>query len=185
MPERYARCDAALYVRFGRAHGSLPATLAVIRETEPEAEVSHSEKAAEKSPEERRKSRLAQIAFPVGVVLFVVGVAFRLPFPAKLAVFLCSYLLVGGEVVWRAVKNIIRGEVFDENFLMSVATIGAYLLGKQGVAGKGRAGLARRQSVRGRRRHPVALLHRRPAIGGRSRFRVRRRRRGDRRFSRS
>ena len=38
------------------------------------------------------------------------------------------YLVIGGDVLWRAVRNISRGQVFDENFLMAVATIGAILL---------------------------------------------------------
>ena len=42
----------------------------------------------------------------------------------KPAVFLISYLIVGGDIVMRAMGNITKGEVFDENFLMSVATIG-------------------------------------------------------------
>ncbi len=47
-----------------------------------------------------------------------------------------SYVLIGGEVVLRALKNIGRGQVFDENFLMSIATIGAFAIGQypEGVA---------------------------------------------------
>ncbi|MBP3916064.1 heavy metal translocating P-type ATPase, partial [Clostridium sp.] len=41
-----------------------------------------------------------------------------------------SYLIIGGEVILSAIKNIIRGEVFDENFLMSIATIGAFFIGE-------------------------------------------------------
>ena len=39
--------------------------------------------------------------------------------------FLTAYLVSGGDVLWRAVRNIFRGHVFDENFLMSLATVGA------------------------------------------------------------
>ena len=39
--------------------------------------------------------------------------------------FLISYILIGYEVIWKAIKNILRGEIFDENFLMGIATIGA------------------------------------------------------------
>ena len=46
------------------------------------------------------------------------------------AMFAVSYLVVGGDVVIRAVKNIARGQVFDENFLMGIATIGAFCIGK-------------------------------------------------------
>ncbi|MDR2203715.1 MAG: cadmium-translocating P-type ATPase [Nitrososphaerota archaeon] len=47
-----------------------------------------------------------------------------------LAVFIASYLMLGGEIVLRALKNITRGKIFDENFLMSIATIGAFIIGK-------------------------------------------------------
>lgn len=47
-----------------------------------------------------------------------------------LAIYAVSYLLLGGEIVLRALKNIARGRVFDENFLMSVATIGAFAIGE-------------------------------------------------------
>lgn len=40
------------------------------------------------------------------------------------------YLIIGYDILWSAVKNILRGEVFDENFLMSVATVGAMILGE-------------------------------------------------------
>lgn len=43
--------------------------------------------------------------------------------------FLVAYILIGYEVIWKALKNIMRGEIFDENFLMSVATIGAFAIG--------------------------------------------------------
>lgn len=46
-----------------------------------------------------------------------------------LGIFIGAYLLLGGEVVLNALKNIARGKVFDENFLMSVATLGAFTIG--------------------------------------------------------
>ena len=54
----------------------------------------------------------------------------------QIALFIISYIIVGGDVVKRAVKNIFKGQVFDENFLMSIATIGAFLIGEypEGVA---------------------------------------------------
>lgn len=53
-------------------------------------------------------------------------------FPA----FLIAYLIIGGDIVWKAIRNISKGQVFDENFLMSVATIGAFCLREyaEGVA---------------------------------------------------
>lgn len=48
----------------------------------------------------------------------------------RLLLFLVPYLLAGGDVLWRAVRNILRGQVFDENFLMVLATIGAFCIGE-------------------------------------------------------
>lgn len=48
----------------------------------------------------------------------------------ELALFIISYIIVGGDVVLMAFRNIIRGNVFDENFLMSLATIGAFFVGE-------------------------------------------------------
>ncbi|AGA68594.1 heavy metal-translocating P-type ATPase, Cd/Co/Hg/Pb/Zn-transporting [Desulfitobacterium dichloroeliminans LMG P-21439] len=57
-------------------------------------------------------------------------------FGLSLTLFIASYILIGGDVVLRAGRNILRGSVFDENFLMSIATIGAFAIGEypEGVA---------------------------------------------------
>jgi len=54
----------------------------------------------------------------------------------ELALFLASYLIAGGDVLFKAVRNIVKGNIFDENFLMGIATIGAFLIGEypEGVA---------------------------------------------------
>jgi Cd2+/Zn2+-exporting ATPase len=76
------------------------------------------------------------IIFGIGTALFIVGLVFSFPFIAELIVFLSGYLLIGGEVLLRAAKNILKGQVFDENFLMTIATIGAFAIGEfpEGVA---------------------------------------------------
>ena len=48
---------------------------------------------------------------------------------AKLCAYLVPYFIIGWDVLWRAVRNIINGQLFDEHFLMSIATIGAFILG--------------------------------------------------------
>nr|WP_328804626.1 heavy metal translocating P-type ATPase [Paenibacillus apii] len=55
---------------------------------------------------------------------------------SELGLFLLAYLAAGGNVVWQAARNIVRGQVFDENFLMALATIGAFAIGQypEGVA---------------------------------------------------
>ncbi|MDU2064754.1 MAG: heavy metal translocating P-type ATPase [Sporomusaceae bacterium] len=47
----------------------------------------------------------------------------------NLAMFLLAYLIIGGDVVLKALKNIMRGDIFDENFLMFIATVGAFAIG--------------------------------------------------------
>jgi Cd2+/Zn2+-exporting ATPase len=83
-----------------------------------------------------RRRRIEKIMMGAGAALFVTGMALKPGQWAALAVFLAAYLLIGGEVLLRAVKNISQGQVFDENFLMSVATIGAFAIGEypEGVA---------------------------------------------------
>jgi len=78
--------------------------------------------------EGNNKNRI--IRFSVGVVFFIIALIFKLEYFVEFALFFISYLLIGGEVLIVAVKNILRGEVFDENFLMSLATVGAFSIGQ-------------------------------------------------------
>jgi Cd2+/Zn2+-exporting ATPase len=80
------------------------------------------------------KNELIKIG--VGAVLFAIALIFEFSFWTEFSLFLVSYLLVGGDILLRAVRNISRGQVFDENFLMSVATIGAFAIRQfpEGVA---------------------------------------------------
>lgn len=81
------------------------------------------------------KKHLRQIIY--GGIIFIGAVIFQTNIEwLQLALFLLSYIIVGGDVVLRAVKNIFRGQVFDENFLMSIASIGAFFIGEfpEGVA---------------------------------------------------
>lgn len=68
--------------------------------------------------------------------LLLAAVAMPVSDTLKVLLFLLSYVLVGGEIVLRAVRNLVRGQVFDENFLMAIATIGAFIIGEyaEGVA---------------------------------------------------
>ncbi len=108
----------------------------MIKEMEPDVEISYTGKAAQETPDAIKKHRLRQIGLITGAVLFVIGMVSPFSQPVEFVLFLISYLLVGGEVVLRAVKNIAKGQVFDENFLMSVATVGAFAIGDfaEGVA---------------------------------------------------
>ena len=63
----------------------------------------------------------------------LLAVAALLPFEdpwSSLAAHLVPYIVVGGKVVWKAVRQLFFGRVFDENLLMTIATVGAFLLGE-------------------------------------------------------
>ncbi|TDA70544.1 MAG: cadmium-translocating P-type ATPase [Clostridia bacterium] len=81
--------------------------------------------------EEGREEKRAPYAIVVAGLLLAVGFIFHPPLHhtpyswAEYVVLLTAYLLVGGPVIWTAIRNLARGQVFDENFLMTVATMGA------------------------------------------------------------
>lgn len=54
----------------------------------------------------------------------------KVSLPVELAFLIVAYVILGGDVVWQAVKNISRGQIFDEHFLMSLSTIGAFAIGE-------------------------------------------------------
>ena len=64
----------------------------------------------------------------IGTILYLIAVIGDFQGTLGLILFGASYLLIGGEVVLTAIKNIAKGQVFDENFLMTVATIGAFTI---------------------------------------------------------
>ena len=66
----------------------------------------------------------------LGIVLYAAAMIFKDSMSQVAILFILSYVLVGGKVVLTALKNIRRGQIFDENFLMSVATLGAIAIGE-------------------------------------------------------
>lgn len=77
-----------------------------------------------------KKQKRMLIRILASGVLFVGAVLLPLSGWAELAVFLVPYAVIGWDVLWRAVRNIAHGQVFDENFLMALATIGALAIGE-------------------------------------------------------
>ena len=82
----------------------------------------------------KQKKRLYRIV--ISLVLFVILLVLnrvtdfeKLPEVIKFAIYLVPYLIVGYDVIIKAGKNIINGQVFDENFLMMIATFAAFGLG--------------------------------------------------------
>ena len=83
-----------------------------------------------------RKQKHLLTRIIVAAVLFFTGSLLHLPESIEMGVFLSCYVVIGWDIVWKAVTNILHGQVFDENFLMTIATIGALILGEhsEGVA---------------------------------------------------
>ena len=100
------------------------------KQLEATAPVKKDEKAAVYNDEDKKRT----IRLAVGAVVYAIGMALtvfaKLPTLAELAFLIVAYVILGWDVVWQAVKNITRGQVFDEHFLMSVSTIGAFAIGE-------------------------------------------------------
>ncbi len=92
----------------------------------------------------KEKKRLIRILIALGALLIAWFVPFGNIFNlsesnagnVELMAFLIAYLIAGGDVIREAAENILHGQVFDENFLMAVATVGAFIVGEypEGVA---------------------------------------------------
>ncbi|AHJ12282.1 heavy metal translocating P-type ATPase [Sulfurospirillum multivorans] len=76
------------------------------------------------------------VTFCIGAVLFVSAIVMDESNPLMFWTYLISFFLVGGEILYMAVTNLFKGHVFDENFLMGLATVGAFSIGEypEGVA---------------------------------------------------
>lgn len=83
-----------------------------------------------------RKQKRLLTRIIVAAVLFLAGNLVPLPEWAEMGIFLICYAVAGWDIVWKAITNILHGQVFDENFLMTIATAGSLILGEhsEGVA---------------------------------------------------
>ena len=74
----------------------------------------------------------------IGAAVFALGIFWgdAQSVPVGLGIYIVAYLILGYDVVLSAVRNIVKGRVFDENFLMSLSSIGAFFIGEhpEGVA---------------------------------------------------
>ena len=84
-----------------------------------------------------KKSRKGCIMKKKGIKIIIALVLFLIALTIKFenewvnnTIYIMSYIIVGLEIVRKALRNITRGKVFDENFLMTVATIGAFGIGE-------------------------------------------------------
>lgn len=68
----------------------------------------------------KNKQKLTKII--ISIIIYIISLVINKNYISEI-LFLISYIIVGFEILKKAFKNIIRGKIFDENFLMSVATI--------------------------------------------------------------
>ena len=76
-----------------------------------------------------RKQKKMLLRIAVSAVLLVAAVLIPYEGPWRFLLFLPAYFVIGWDVLWRAICNIAHGQVFDENFLMALATVGAFCTG--------------------------------------------------------
>lgn len=86
-----------------------------------------------------KKQKKMLLRIIISAVVWAAGLVISHLFPAEdrfgvmgivqLVIFTAAYLTIGWDIVWKAIRNIVHGQVFDENFLMSIASIGAMVIG--------------------------------------------------------
>ncbi len=119
----------------------LPAMTALVHSVEPEVEIipyrrlSPGAAAIQAAQTDMKREMFQNIALIVlGALLLIGGTGLHnagiLSEKLYPLVMLAGYAVCGGEVLWQAFQNLCRGQIFDENFLMSIATIGAFFIGE-------------------------------------------------------
>jgi Zn2+/Cd2+-exporting ATPase len=100
----------------------------VILLIEPEAKIIEINRSS--TPEKTMPSNLNKdnLFLCIGTVLFFIGIILKSSFWIEIVIFASSYLIVGKSVVIKSIYNIRKGQVFDENFLMTIATLGAFAI---------------------------------------------------------
>ncbi|WP_163654964.1 heavy metal translocating P-type ATPase [Listeria sp. PSOL-1] len=112
------------------------AIIAKIKQIEPEVTVEDKNTKKNEHNHEHASIKKMLICIAISSIFLFAGLFIPLPVAMKIVLFVVAYLIIGGEVLYRAIRNITRGQVFDENFLMAIATIGAFAIGQypEGVA---------------------------------------------------
>lgn len=108
-----------------------------IKKIEPEVTIiSPNEFKKTKNEKDIKNQNYSMGALLLGAAIFFITMFLNVSNRLEFILYLISYILLGGDIVLKAIKNILRGKIFDENFLMSVATIGAFAIKQypEGVA---------------------------------------------------
>ena len=108
----------------------------IITSIEPDVVLKDKNKKNESILSEAKLSPWEKIKFGIGIPLYIIAIVFSFSPLVEFGLFFLSFVLIGSEVLLRALRNLSEGKVFDENFLMSIATIGAFAIGQyaEGVA---------------------------------------------------
>ncbi|MBS6943016.1 MAG: cadmium-translocating P-type ATPase [Clostridiales bacterium] len=77
-----------------------------------------------------KKQKKMLVRIFISAVLFLAVVLMPLNGIERIAAFIVPYLVIGWDVLWKAIRNIAHGQIFDENFLMALATVGAFGTGE-------------------------------------------------------
>ena len=124
-----------------KAASMLDMVTTIVHSHEPDVEVSEQKTDTSVAPDKKEKTpvysdddKKLTIRLISGAVIYAVGMGLTLfghvLLPVELGVLIVAYIILGWDVVWQAVKNITRGQIFDEHFLMSLSTIGAFAIGE-------------------------------------------------------
>ncbi len=114
-------------------------TIGIINRLEPDVVVVNKTKGAKDEQDHDHGGNITRIKLfriIISMILFASPFILKLEGTPRLLVYLTSYFIVGYDVIIRALRNIARGSAFDENFLMTLATVGAFIIGEypEGVA---------------------------------------------------
>ena len=124
-----------------KAASMLDMVTTIVHSHEPDVEVSEQKADTSVAPDKKEKTpvysdddKKLTIRLISSAVIYAVGMGLTLfghvSLPVELGVLIVAYIILGWDVVWQAVKNITRGQIFDEHFLMSLSTIGAFAIGE-------------------------------------------------------
>lgn len=118
-----------------RARTITPVIESIVHTHEPDVEVQEKDETASsvrEDEDENTRGRIIRLA--TGAVVYIAIMVFQAVHPltdmAYLSGLIAAYLILGYDVLWQAVRNITRGRIFDEHFLMSISTIGAFGIGE-------------------------------------------------------
>ena len=117
-----------------RARTITPVIESIVHTHEPDVEVLEKDGAASPASDEDEDTRSRIIRLAAGAVVYIAIMIFQAVYPltdtAYLAGLIAAYFILGYDVIWQALRNITRGRIFDEHFLMSISTIGAFGIGE-------------------------------------------------------